>query len=314
MVGVPLQLTLLMLPALLLASPDSRLSRLEMTEQAAIAVDSECSNEESDHCSIELRQLRVRTQKETDLSSDNILNPSCSAHPGCAALSGDCCPTSGGTNLGCCSESGAKTPSGATPPSPSTTTTTQGATSAEVAARPSPSPIPQGLPNLKTSAGGGGQTMTLYHITNPEAGAAILKSEFRPGKKGWCGGAIYFTPSPYDCWHKAAPGMLAKGFFMIEAQVDIGRSKSMPNYCTSPTICTLYNIVYCGCDEQNRGAQFLSEGYDSLNFNPGDGMEYIIWDPKRVKSMKQIAWPPGAPPAPPPPPPSPWGYIPPYYW
>ena len=33
---------------------------------------------------------------------------------------------------------------------------------------------------------------------------------------------------------------------------------------------------------------FQSRGYDSIYFNPGDGGEYIIWDPSRVISMKRV--------------------------
>jgi len=137
---------------------------------------------------------------------------------------------------------------------------------------------------------------TLYHMTNKEAGRKILSSQFRAGHYGWCGGGIYFSPSPNDCWHKAAPGARRPdGVFMIEAQVDLGRMKSMDWHCTSPSFCYLFNEMTCPLDKTNQGAKFLKEGYDSTTFNPGDGQEYIIWDAARVKSMKQIPWPPAAP-------------------
>jgi len=319
MVVVPLKFTLLALPLLLLAielaSCDNNLPQLDGTAQEAIAVDSECS-EEDEHCGLALRQLRARTHKEEELTSDNMLNSSCSAHSGCAALSGNCCPTPAGKMLGCCNRAEEKTPT-------TTAAAAEAAAAAATASQPSPSPTTHGLPNLTSTlapsppalpvlhnSAGSSNIKTLYHITNPEAGASILKSSFRPGHQGWCGGAIYFAPDPSECWHKAAPGMLAKGFFMIEAVVDVGRSKTMPNYCTSPSICTLTSIVWCGADSKNRETEVASQGYDSLTFNPGDGVEYIIWDPSRVKSMKRIPWPP----APQPPPASPWGYYPPYYW
>eukprot|EP00441_Pelagodinium_beii_P004355 CAMPEP_0197688914 /NCGR_PEP_ID=MMETSP1338-20131121/106129_1 /TAXON_ID=43686 ORGANISM="Pelagodinium beii, Strain RCC1491" /NCGR_SAMPLE_ID=MMETSP1338 /ASSEMBLY_ACC=CAM_ASM_000754 /LENGTH=245 /DNA_ID=CAMNT_0043271195 /DNA_START=32 /DNA_END=766 /DNA_ORIENTATION=+ len=120
---------------------------------------------------------------------------------------------------------------------------------------------------------------TLYHMTNKQAGPLILNSQFRAGHSGWCGGAIYFSPSPYDCWHKAAPDQRRPdGVFMIEAQVDLGRMKAMPWHCTSPSFCYLYNELICPLDKTNRGAEFSAEGYDSTTFNPGDGQEYIIWD------------------------------------
>lgn len=334
MVVVPVKLTLLALPPLLLASAganqaielafsDSKLAQLDMTAQEAIVIDSECS-EEDDRCGLALRQLRIRTHKEAELASDSMTNSSCSAHSGCAALSGNCCPNPAGIMLSCCSQTGAKHPAAATQPSPSPKIHEVPSISSNL------TPSSPAMPVLKSSAGIS-NLKTAYHITNPEAGASILKSAFRPGSRGWCGGAIYFAPDPTECWHKAAPGMLAKGIFMIEVVVDLGRTKTMSNTCTSPSYCTLTNIVYCGCDTKNRGAEMASQGYDSMIFNPGDGVEYIIWDPSRVKSMKRIPWPPGVPlsppvlgpppaspwrpPAmPPPPPPSPWGYYRPYYW
>eukprot|EP00930_Biecheleria_cincta_P021343 TRINITY_DN15843_c0_g2_i1.p1 TRINITY_DN15843_c0_g2~~TRINITY_DN15843_c0_g2_i1.p1 ORF type:complete len:318 (+),score=37.68 TRINITY_DN15843_c0_g2_i1:80-1033(+) len=317
MVFVPIKLTLLTLPPLLLAfelpSSDNNLPQLDTTSEEAIAVDSECS-EEDDHCSLALRQLRVRTHKAQGLTSDSMLkNRSCSAHSGCEALAGDCCPTAAGEFLGCCDQ---KTPAAAAQPSP--TASTQEAKTPAAAERlpnlkSTPATSPPAMPVLQHSAGHS-HIMTLYHITNPEAGASILRSAFKAGHTGWCGGAIYFAPSPNECWHKAAPGMLSKGIFMIEAVVDVGRSKSMPAYCTSPSYCNLANIPWCGADTKNREAEFKAQGYDSITFNPGDGQEYLIWEPWRVKSMKQIPWPPGATPSPPPPPANPWGYYPPYYW
>jgi len=329
MVVVLLKLTLLALPPLLLASPvaielassDNKLPQLDRMTQEAIAIDSECS-EEDEHCGLALRQLRVRTHKEKELTRNTMMNPSCSAHSGCSTLSGDCCPTLAGKVLGCCNQKGSKTPA-ATQPSPSSTV--HGLPNVSTTLTPSP----PAMPVLKDSARSS-NLKTLYHITNPEAGASILKSAFRPGSRGWCGGGIYFAPDPTECWHKAAPGMLTKGIFMIEAVVDVGSAKTMSNTCTSPSFCTLTNIVYCGCDSKNRGSELKSQGYDSMTFNPGDGVEYIIWDPSRVKSMKRIPWPPGvslsppaarpppaspwSPPAPQLPPASPWGYYPPYYW
>jgi len=157
---------------------------------------------------------------------------------------------------------------------------------------------------------GSGNLKTLYHMTTPSAGNAILHSAFRPGHTGWCGGGIYFAVSPYDCWHKAVGPLKnhTAEVFMIEAVVDLGRMKTMPYYCTSPSYCTMYTVSFCGIDKQSRGSSFQAEGYDSLTFNPGDGQEFVIFEGSRVRSMKRIPWPPAAPPVP--------SYVPyyPYYY
>lgn len=168
----------------------------------------------------------------------------------------------------------------------------------------------QTAPEKETLEAGSGNLKTLYHMTTPSAGNAILNSAFRPGHEGWCGAGIYFAVSPYDCWHKAVGPAKnhTPDVFMIEAVVDIGRMKTMPNYCTSNSYCSMYTVSYCGIDKQSRGSSFRAEGYDSLTFNPGDGQEFVIFEGSRVRSMKRMQWPPAAPPVP--------SYVPyyPYYY
>mmetsp|Transcript_5204 Transcript_5204/g.14981 ORF Transcript_5204/g.14981 Transcript_5204/m.14981 type:complete len:264 (-) Transcript_5204:62-853(-) len=125
-------------------------------------------------------------------------------------------------------------------------------------------------------AGGHGNYKTLYHQTSPSAGASILKTGFRLGT--WhaiCGSAIYFSPSVSDTEHKAIGG---RGF-IIEAVVDLGRVMNMPR----------------DCDPHMTGAKLSGMGYDSITLDRGGYVEcahmascreYIIYDPRRVVSMK----------------------------
>jgi len=61
---------------------------------------------------------------------------------------------------------------------------------------------------------------------------------------------------------------------VIEAKVDVGRVK--------------YEGPRCG-HKWNKG-ELKSEGYDSIEFDPGDGKEVVIFDSWRVKSMKEIRY------------------------
>eukprot|EP00441_Pelagodinium_beii_P047321 CAMPEP_0197621744 /NCGR_PEP_ID=MMETSP1338-20131121/2226_1 /TAXON_ID=43686 ORGANISM="Pelagodinium beii, Strain RCC1491" /NCGR_SAMPLE_ID=MMETSP1338 /ASSEMBLY_ACC=CAM_ASM_000754 /LENGTH=231 /DNA_ID=CAMNT_0043191281 /DNA_START=121 /DNA_END=816 /DNA_ORIENTATION=+ len=166
-------------------------------------------------------------------------------------------------------------------------------TSDAIASAPQHAPGRHAL-NMSLDAGPS-DVRTLYHMTTGAAGASILKSEFRSGHDGWCGGGIYFAVSPYDCWHKATAKSQSSDVFMIEAVVDLGKSKPMPYYCTSNPVCTMYTVAYCGIDKESRADAMQKEGYDSMTFNPGDGQEFVIFQGSRVRSMKRIPWPPPPP-------------------
>jgi len=114
--------------------------------------------------------------------------------------------------------------------------------------------------------------MTLYHQTSPEIAALILKSHFKPGKEGWCGGGIYFATSP-EATNTKAIGPESHTGFIIEAQVDVGKVLHMSKTC----------------DRSMTGQKLQSMNYDSITFNPGDGDEYIIYSSDRVLSMKQYS-------------------------
>jgi len=111
-------------------------------------------------------------------------------------------------------------------------------------------------------------TMTLYHTTSPEIAGKILASNtFKPGKMGWCGGAIYFYWSPNIPKTKLGPD--SSDGAVIEVKVNMGRMATLDSHCD-------------GHDE-------ASGKYDSVTFNPGDGDEYIIFNTNRVLSMKRYS-------------------------
>mmetsp|Transcript_45903 Transcript_45903/g.130094 ORF Transcript_45903/g.130094 Transcript_45903/m.130094 type:complete len:343 (-) Transcript_45903:226-1254(-) len=128
----------------------------------------------------------------------------------------------------------------------------------------------------EANATSGANMMTLFHQTSEAAGKSILASgKFYSGKSGICGGAIYFSPSAKDTDVKVVGG---RGF-VIEAQVDMGRIKTMSPYC----------------DEAMTGAKLLALGFDSITLDRGymfecfalpSCKEYIIYDAARIKSMK----------------------------
>eukprot|EP00933_Yihiella_yeosuensis_P030583 TRINITY_DN2420_c1_g1_i1.p1 TRINITY_DN2420_c1_g1~~TRINITY_DN2420_c1_g1_i1.p1 ORF type:complete len:333 (-),score=52.81 TRINITY_DN2420_c1_g1_i1:141-1139(-) len=112
------------------------------------------------------------------------------------------------------------------------------------------------------SAAGGGRVMTLYHQTSQAAGSAIIRGGFRPGKSGWCGGAIYFATSPRATESKAIAPSSQLGY-MLRCQVAVGEVKRLNNRCGGV------------------GAA-RSAGY-TVVFNPGDGDEYVIWNSRQVR-------------------------------
>merc|ERR1712060_87669 len=114
--------------------------------------------------------------------------------------------------------------------------------------------------------------MTLYHTTSPEVAEKILREGFKPGRNGWCGGAIYFIDQPY--LKKTKFATTTKTGAIIEAKVDMGRMARMDKRCTA------------GFGWGIWGAKKL--GYESLEFNPGDGNEYVIWSNSRVISTRRF--------------------------
>eukprot|EP00930_Biecheleria_cincta_P064011 TRINITY_DN4956_c0_g1_i2.p2 TRINITY_DN4956_c0_g1~~TRINITY_DN4956_c0_g1_i2.p2 ORF type:complete len:117 (+),score=23.66 TRINITY_DN4956_c0_g1_i2:615-965(+) len=112
--------------------------------------------------------------------------------------------------------------------------------------------------------------MTLFHQTSMEICKLIQQNGFRPGKAGWCGGAIYFATSAAATDTKAI-GTQSHHGCIITAKVDIGRVKVLDKQCGGH-------------------ANVQSDGFDSIRFNPGDGDEFVIWDARRVKSVSIAPW------------------------
>jgi len=95
-----------------------------------------------------------------------------------------------------------------------------------------------------------------------------LQGGFRPGTQGWCGGGIYFATSPGATYHKAIGPDSHLGY-IIGAKVDVGRVKYMGKTC----------------DRSMTGSKLHRSGYDSIHFNPGDGVEYVVYSRARIISM-----------------------------
>jgi len=108
---------------------------------------------------------------------------------------------------------------------------------------------------------------TLYHETSPEAAEKILASSFRPGSSGWCGSAIYFYTSPRIPKSKLGPDSQTGA--IIQAEVDLGKNIQLDSKC--------------------QGADDARNNYDSVSFNPGDGLEYLVFSPDRIISMSRYS-------------------------
>merc|ERR1712039_1113291 len=107
------------------------------------------------------------------------------------------------------------------------------------------------------------------------AGRRVLNTGFRLGHGGICGPAIYFSPTAKDTDVKAVGG---RGF-IIEARVDMGRMKTMSGQCDNTLTASKMQASQYDSITLDRG------GYAECWFLP-HCYEYIIYDPKRVVSMK----------------------------
>jgi len=131
---------------------------------------------------------------------------------------------------------------------------------------------------------GGGNIMTLYHQTSPAICNSILSGGFRSGSIGWCGGGIYFAGSPGGTYGKAV-GVDSHHGCILQARVNMGRVKHMGRTCISSSRCwgkTVNFAIHCIAHGIRR-----QPGYDSVIFNPGDGTEFMVWDPSRVVSVRR---------------------------
>mmetsp|Transcript_145412 Transcript_145412/g.205867 ORF Transcript_145412/g.205867 Transcript_145412/m.205867 type:complete len:318 (-) Transcript_145412:131-1084(-) len=121
-----------------------------------------------------------------------------------------------------------------------------------------------------------GDVITVYHQTGCNIGPQILRDGFRLGHSGWCGGGIYFARSPDATTTKAIGPDSHKGF-MIEARVRVGN--------------VAYGDHKCKINGQSlQGQSLLRAGYDSIEFDPGDGQEVIVYCSSQVISTRQYPW------------------------
>jgi len=131
--------------------------------------------------------------------------------------------------------------------------------------------IPWAAPSSLVQAFAGKSKM-VYHQTNEEIAKIIMASGFRRGNHGWCGGAIYFAADPKATFHKAIGSNSHQGV-ILGAQVELGKVCKMGTWCERSM--TLEKLHSMGCD--------------SITFNPGDGDEFVIYEPWRVKSLR-VVW------------------------
>jgi len=122
---------------------------------------------------------------------------------------------------------------------------------------------------LETFTGKGSKY--LYHQTSPEIAAMIMHTGFKPGSAGWCGGAIYFATDPKATFTKAI-GTNSHLGVILKAHVNVGR------------VCKMAKT----CDQSMTAAKAHSKGCDTIEFNPGDGPEYVVYDSRRVHSIYPV--------------------------
>lgn len=116
-----------------------------------------------------------------------------------------------------------------------------------------------------------GEIKTLYHTTSRDVAQLIVKGGFRPGRGGWCGGAIYFIDHPHLKKSKFNPKTTKTGA-IVQAHVRMGSMAHLDHRCNG---------------HGGHGVHAArNTGYNSLTFNPGDGDEYVIWDTQQVMSVR----------------------------
>lgn len=118
-----------------------------------------------------------------------------------------------------------------------------------------------------------GKSFYVYHQTSIGICEKIKKEGFRPGRSGWCGGAIYFADTETGTYGEAVGPDSHQGC-VIRAKVDMGKIKEMGKTC----------------DSSMTGEKLKAMGYDSIRFNDGagTGYQYVVYDPTRIKSISII--------------------------
>jgi len=119
----------------------------------------------------------------------------------------------------------------------------------------------------------------LYHQTDAASAQNILQTQqMKPGNGGVAGGGIYFATTPELTGHKAY-----RHGVILEATVALGR---------------IHTLEAAG-DPKMTLQKLKAMGFDSVCIaRPvSRGQEYVVYDPKQVRNIRQHA--PGASPPPP---------------
>eukprot|EP00928_Gymnodinium_smaydae_P017667 TRINITY_DN16759_c0_g4_i1.p1 TRINITY_DN16759_c0_g4~~TRINITY_DN16759_c0_g4_i1.p1 ORF type:complete len:354 (-),score=68.96 TRINITY_DN16759_c0_g4_i1:245-1306(-) len=127
------------------------------------------------------------------------------------------------------------------------------------------------------------KTMKLYHQTSPEICDKIMASNFKLGKGGLCGKAIYFALNPEVTATKAIT-QWSHGGCMIEAVVDVGKQSGY--YWRGGADWRFKKS--CGGWNQMTATRLHNTGADSIVMRQGDGDEIVIFEPERILSKKVV--------------------------
>merc|ERR1711862_397584 len=129
---------------------------------------------------------------------------------------------------------------------------------------------------------------TAYHQTSPEICKLIVDSQFKLGKGGLCGKAVYFALKPEATRTKAIT-KASQGGCMIEAVVDVGKTgRFLPPDGGRRKVVDGQKEKSCGGYSSMSGKKLHSYGYDTIIMRRGDGDELIVFEPERVLEMKII--------------------------
>ena len=133
-------------------------------------------------------------------------------------------------------------------------------------------PAPQRLPSPVFKGGTKllGLRAKLYHQTDQETADIIMATQhMKPGSSGLAGGGIYFAPTPELTHHKAH-----RHGVILEATVALGGIHILD--AAGDSSMTLQRLKSLGCN-----SVCISRPVSS-------GLEYVVYDPKQVLSIKRV--------------------------
>lgn len=152
---------------------------------------------------------------------------------------------------------------------------------------PTPAPTPAPPPGSYWSTGFH-KNKTVYHQTSPEVCKLIMAGNFKIGKGGLCGKAVYFAVRPQDTKTKAITSA-SEGGCMIEAVVDVGKyGRYLPPDGGRRKFYDGQMEKACGGYSTMAAKTLHSKGYDTIIMRRGDGDEVIVFEPERILEKKVI--------------------------